>query len=127
MKLSVTWLLEHIKEKASFFPLSDEFVKKMADRLGARTTELDQVKKIEYPLERLTLAQLKEKRGDTLVFFSSELRKEYTLEPRKDATVASWYLLIQEGKTYRYATMADLHGTKEGLVPALWVSEAEEA
>jgi len=124
MKLSLSWLFDHIQEKTA---LSDELVGKIAERLGARTTELDQVKKIVYPLEQLTLAQLKTKSDTTHTLNSPELRKEITVPARKEAVVGSWYLLIKDTKEYRYATNQDLHGEKEGLLPELWVPEADQA
>lgn len=122
MKLSLSWLFDHIQEKTT---LSDELVAKITERLGARTTELDQVKKIVYPLEQLTLAQLKTKSDTSHTLNSPELRKEITVDARKDGTVGSWYLLIKDSKQYRYATNQDLHGEKEGLIPELWVTETE--
>lgn len=127
MKLSLAWLFDHIKEKSSVRPFTEEFGQKVTELLGSRTTELDRVTKIARDLTQFTLAQYKEAKDNTQIFYSTELRKEYTLEARKDAIMGSWYLLIKNGKQYRYATLQDLHSEKEGLVPELWCVESEFA
>ena len=122
MKLSLSWIFDHIVEKSSVYPFTEAFVKHVIQRLGSCTTEIEGVQKREFDLASYTLAQLVSVHDKGAVLHSTEFRKDITVASQKDGIVGGWYLLIKDDKQYRFATMQDMYGEKEGLIPPVWCS-----
>jgi phenylalanyl-tRNA synthetase beta chain len=120
MKLSLAWIFDHIAGKNTVYPFTQEFVDKIVATLGSCTTEIDQVVRVETDPEQFVIAVLK--RQDEVDFLITEAKKEISVPVRKGALLGSTYLLIRDSKNYRYATLADLSGEKDGLVPELWAA-----
>lgn len=126
MKISLAWLLEHIKEKLTVQTASAEFLNSFADRLSVQSVEIEGYERVTLDLSQFTLARLVTRTADTITWESPELKKEITL-PSRTVSKQGYCLLIKDGKTYRYATYADVQSPKEGLFPELWCPEEEVA
>ncbi len=126
MKLSLAWLLEHIQEQKTVQTASPEFLNSLADRLSVQVVEIEGYDRVELDLEQFTLARFVARKGADITWASPELKKEFVL-PTRTTSGAGYCLLVKEGKSYRYATYADVHSPKEGLFPELWCPVEEEA
>jgi len=130
MKLSLAWLCDHITELYRLphaDKLNPEFVKRVTKLLGEHTTEIESVAPVRLDINRFTLGQLKEQTADAGTLVSAELKKQFALPFRAGARIGGFYLLVQDQNNYRYATLADVHSDKEGLVAELSINEAETA
>lgn len=132
MKLSLAWLLEHIQEKLTIQTAPTEFLSSLADRLSVQAVEIEGYERVTLDLDQFTLARFVARQGDMVTWVSPELKKEFVLpalagtaRTGKATDTTAYCLLIKEGKTYRYATYADIHSPKEGLFPELWCPEEE--
>ncbi len=126
MKLSLSWLFSHIK-KNPFSEFQSEFEKgNFFERIGATVAEVEHVEKITYPLDKIFLGTvIKQDTACTLSIV--ELHKEITLPPRTDLAVGDSCLILKQGDMFTYLSLRDLHAEKDGLVPAVWVPEAQKA
>lgn len=126
MKLSLSWLFSHIK-KNPFADFQAEFEKgNFFERIGACVAEVEQVKKITYPIDKIFLATvLSIDKSFTLSI--PELKKDITLPSRTDLAVGDSCLLLKQGDIFNYLSLSDLHAEKDGLVPAVWVPDAQKS
>jgi phenylalanyl-tRNA synthetase beta chain len=118
MKVSLAWIYDHIDGD-----WSKVNVAQLADLFNKMTAEMTDVKKFSLDLHPFTLARVTciEKTG--ISAFSPELQKDCRLQLRSDCIENSFYLIICDGDTYRWATVADIGGDKDGLLPAFYCDE----
>jgi phenylalanyl-tRNA synthetase beta chain len=118
MKLSLAWIFDHIDRSWRDLDVDD-----LVQRFNNTTAEVDYYRKIVFDLDSLALGRFSGHRGDDAVFFVSEWNREVILPVRKDLEENRLYVIKKEKKQYRYASLADFHAEKEGLLPALSCSE----
>lgn len=126
MKLSLAWVFSHIK-KNPFVDFKSEFEKgNFFERLGASVAEIEHVEKVTYPLQSIFFGTVT-KQDKTYTITIPELSKDITLPARTDLVLHDGCLVKKEGDKFTYLTLADLHAEKEGLVPAVWLPESQQA
>jgi Phenylalanyl-tRNA synthetase beta subunit len=133
MKVSLSWVFEHIKNAPS--SLENFAIDDLVTRLSAITAEVEGVQKITYNFDDFILARVTSMHDDTVIMESGEggfWGKKITLPARaaaagKDMYVGSFYLVKKDQEGYRYATTLDLHSEKEGSLPAIYCTDAQFA
>lgn len=118
MKVSLAWLYDHIVGDWTTVN-----VDKLAQLFNKTTAEMTDVKKLSLDLQSFTLIKTIQIEKNIIVGFSDELNKEIILPFRSDCMVNFHYLIITDGATYRWATVADIGGQKEGLLPAFYCTQ----
>jgi len=120
MKLSLSWLFDHIA-----FSKKDIDIPQLAKLFNETTAEIDQIESVKTDLSSLYAASVKENTDFELIVSVPELSKDLALPLRKDLLEDSWFLLKQEGHNVRWATLADVGSSKDGLMPALMMSKEQ--
>ncbi len=118
MNYLLSWLFEHIKnvpQKTS--------VKKITDIIIASIAEVDGVKKITLPLDQMTLIEVVGNETGSMLGNSRELELVIPLPDRNDVVEFGYYLIIKEKSEWRWASMADVGGTREYLLPCFAVTQ----
>ncbi len=127
MKLSLAWVFSHIKNtehKLSTLPFlqfQSEFEKgNFFERVSATVAEIEHVQRVTYSLNMIFIGNVVKKESQICLELP-ELNKELVLPFRADLQVHDSCLIIKNGDSFAYLTLADLYAEKEGLVPAVWV------
>ncbi len=109
MKISISWVFDHIDadwKKLDMARLAEQFIQ--------TTSEIDRVYKVEIDTKNLFAGHIKSI-SDSLVVHCPELKKDFVLPKRNDATIDSWFLIKVEEGNARWVTLADVGSGKEGL------------
>ena len=120
MKLSLSWIFDHIKGTWKDYSVDD-----IIARFNQTTAEIEQVEKVSLPLDEFTLATVTQNKNGKLLLESLEWDKEFELPARTDGIIGNTYLIVAEKKNARWVLLTDLHAQKDGLVPALSCSQDE--
>lgn len=121
MKLSLSWIFDHIKES-----WRDYDVQELIQKFNGTTAEIEKATPISIEWDDFTLARVLSVGSQDVVIESVEWKKKVSLPVRKDAVVGQWYLLKKENKDLRWATLIDLHAEKDGLVAVVACSELDQ-
>lgn len=131
MKISLSWVLDHIQLSAAQRAKNID-AEDIAAKFNATTAEVEHVEKITYDIDTFSLVcvtevdviagTIKAEHGVRPSFLQ---KKSVSLPFRADAQVGSFFLLKYEHKKYRFATLLDLHSSKDGQLPALWCTQEE--
>ncbi len=97
MKLSLTWLLEHIVDAP---PLTADFAQRLVERIGIHVCEVSGFEPWSVDLSKFSLTPFAE---------------------AQNAPSRSFILMIDDRGVARTATYADIGGSKEGSLPPVWV------
>lgn len=119
MKVSLAWLYDHIHGDWTNVNVSH-----LADLFNKTTAEMTDVKKFSLDLTSFTLAKVTSISKHEIKLLSKEHNKDYSLAFRSDCVDDSYYLLVVDNAGCRWATVADIGGQKEGLLPAFYCPEA---
>lgn len=120
MKLSLSWILDHIdveKKKIDIHAVLDTFSK--------TTAEIERVQSVSLELDRLTVAQVTVVTDTYIELFSPELHKALEL-PLRDVVIGQWYLLQLFDGVWHWATSTMVGAEKEFLLPALSIAAHDE-
>lgn len=120
MKLSLSWIFDHIKGNWHDYAIDD-----IVAKFNQTTAEIEHVQKVSLPLEKLTLVTVTGHKNDTVLVHSAELAKDFVLPARTGAVMGSLYLIIHEKREARWATLVDVHAAKDGLFPAVQCAPEE--
>ena len=114
MKISLNWVFDHIKGE-----LSRVDVAQLVDKFIRTTAEIEGWRKVSLNTDELTLVEIINIAADKVTVYSAEHKKEYTLVPRADAVVGSWFMINVVDNAPRWATSTMVGATKDMLLPAL--------
>lgn len=120
MKLSLLWVFDHLASS-----LKDISIDVLVDTFNKKTAEIESVKKVEIDPALFCAAKVTSVELDFCKVYSDELRKEFKLSPRKDASVGAVFLLKKGGADYAWATLSDWGAEKEGLFGQVCIPEDE--
>ncbi|MBI2775224.1 phenylalanine--tRNA ligase subunit beta [Candidatus Dependentiae bacterium] len=120
MKLSLSWIFDHLKGS-----WADYDIQELVRRFNTTTAEIEQVEHITLNTDHFTLGTVLKIDKEKIILFSSELDKELVLPSRTDAAVGGVFLVFHNKNDHRWATLADWHAAKEGLIGALSATEKE--
>jgi phenylalanyl-tRNA synthetase beta chain len=118
MKLSLSWVFDHIvadSAKVDINALVASFNKKVA--------EIEGVIPVNTAVEKLFLVNVDSINDSTIMVSCHELGTSFSLPVRTDGMVGAWYLVMMHPKGYGWATLQDIGGEQEGLMPALQYEE----
>lgn len=115
MKVSLTWMFEHINgdwTKVNVPLLVDLFNKATAEIAGFSKLELD--------LTPFSLAMVTKIGHSDVTVYSQEFGKTLELPSRAEICDGEYYLVKKDGTQFRWATMRDLGSEKEALLPSMY-------
>ncbi|MBN1549393.1 phenylalanine--tRNA ligase subunit beta [Candidatus Babeliales bacterium] len=116
MKLSIAWIFDHINARWHDIPLDQ-----LVDRFNKTTAEIEDVEHCTIDLVPFTCGRVIAITDTSVILQSDEWSKEITLPGRSDASVGSYFLVCKD----RYATVRDFGCGKDGLLPALTMTDED--
>lgn len=124
MKLSLTWIFDHISESLKNTVTPEQ----IAEEFNKVTAEIEHVEKISWDLSNYFCAVITGKSVDSITLEIPELSQNITLGFRTDLFDGpAGYLVKRSGDRFEWASLQAFGLEKEGLIPAVKVSEAELA
>lgn len=120
MKLSLTWIFDHIVNPLSRYDVAD-----IVDRFNKTTAEIEAWHTITFDKDSFALGKVTFADDQKVTVHCSEWHKDFELPARSDAHEGSLFIVTQQKKICRWATNADWHSSKDGLLPAVSVSAAD--
>lgn len=114
MKLSISWILDHITGKRPI--LDDKFAQLVVDKFNSSVAEVDACQKVSVNLDQFTIAQVVD--GN---FVSAELDQQFGSGQR--LAESGFYLLKKNDGDWERASLVDIGSYKDGLVPAIDISK----
>src|SRR5579859_5302037 len=118
MKLSIAWIFDHIKTDWKQVDIPD-----LLKKFNLMTAEIEHSYKVALDLSLFSIWQVTDVKSDKVVVFSTEWDKEFSFNKRSDAHPGNMFLITQKG----WATVEDLKSEKEGLFPALTMTDNQMA
>ncbi|MBP7854647.1 phenylalanine--tRNA ligase subunit beta [Candidatus Babeliales bacterium] len=119
MKILLSWLADHCN-----INISNINVAELVNLFNIRTAEIESFSKITFNKDSFFIAQIKSI-DDTIQVQCPELNQTIILSKRTDAIIAKWYMIKKTEKGFNWTSPSDFTSTKEGLMPALHVTEQE--
>lgn len=121
MKLSLLWIFDHIEGA-----MQDYDVQELAKKLSITTAEIESVTRLKTNIHTFTLARVIKITEDAVTVACGQKDTEATLPLRVDAIEGAVYFITKEPKAAaRWSTIADFHGDKIGLMPAISCTQKE--
>ncbi|MDR3646528.1 MAG: phenylalanine--tRNA ligase subunit beta [Candidatus Babeliales bacterium] len=117
MKLSLSWIFDHINADWKSIPV-EEIIKK----INSITAEIEAFKKIDIDVKNFELAKVKEV-NDKISLSIVDLNKTIELSNRLDAKEGDLFLVKKIDDKFAWVTLVDLGSEKEGLVPDLCIPD----
>ena len=122
MKLSLAWIFDHLDADYKSVDVAD-----LVNRFNKTTAEIETYEKVTTTSDALFLAQVQKINTSEVTLLCAELKKTISVSARVDAAENDFFLIKKENDTYRWATLADVGSSKEGLMPAVMVEESLRA
>ncbi|MFC1842317.1 phenylalanine--tRNA ligase subunit beta [Candidatus Dependentiae bacterium] len=121
MKLSLRWIFDHIDADYKKVDIVD-----LVDKFNKITAEIEGYEKFTVDLSHFALVQVKEIGPEGILVTCPEWGNDIVLSGRDNIVIGQVYLVKRSGKDgYEWASVSDFGCPKEGLVPALYVSEKD--
>jgi phenylalanyl-tRNA synthetase beta chain len=111
MKLSIAWIFDHLEAD-----WKDHDIAQLVAKFNTTTAEVEHFSKKVVDLKNFSLGQVTNLTKDKITVFSPEWQKEFSFEHRP-AHEGDVFLITKKD----WVTLRDLHGEKEGLIPAVLV------
>jgi phenylalanyl-tRNA synthetase beta chain len=118
MKLSLQWLFDHIDADWQKIDISS-----LVKVFNETTAEIEGFEKISLDHENLFFGIVESHTKKEVTLTIPESDSSIKLPSRDDVQKGFCYLIIKKGKNYEWATLLDLHSSKEGYVPALSIDK----
>jgi phenylalanyl-tRNA synthetase beta chain len=115
MKLSLRWIFQHLNHS-----IDDIDIPKLIDLINQKVVEIDQLHTLSFDHSLFVFAQY------TSNGFVSESHV-IPLKNRDDAILEQWYLIVKKDNQWEWATIKDLGGTKENMLPAISITNNDPA
>lgn len=122
MKLSLTWIFDHIVSSWKEHNVPD-----LINKFNTTTAEIENYEYISSDLNCFTLVKVIAKKNDSIVAYSAELDQEFSLGIRPDLDSEDIFLIKNDNNQWRWAQGQDFKSEKEGLLPALYSKDQDFA
>ncbi len=120
MKLSLSWLCDHID--ADWRKID---VPALVNLFNKTTAEIEGFDKVKIDLKKLAAAKVKETNSRAIIVEVPEWKHTIDMPIRAEAEVNQTYLIAREGQSYAWAKLSHFGSEKEGLLPAFSLEEKE--
>jgi phenylalanyl-tRNA synthetase beta chain len=114
MKLSLSWVFDHIVADVAGVDIN-----KLVATFNKKVAEIEGVIPVATAVDKLFLLKVEALQAETVLVSCPELGTTFDMPMRSDAQLGAWYLARSTGKGYGWATLLDVGGEQEGLMPAL--------
>jgi len=118
MKISVSWIFDHIDSDWKQYDIAD-----LVAKFNKTTAEIEGFYKVDIDLKQFSLAEVIEVDKEQATVSSSEWKQQFQLPFRCDLQMGDVCLIKKTGDGVSWAKLTDMHCEKEGFVPVLLVSQ----
>lgn len=115
MKLSLTWIFDHILSSWKEHNVPD-----LINKFNTTTAEIENYEYSSSDLSSFTLVKIISKNTDSVIVYSAELDQEFSLVIRPDLDIERVFLIKNDNNQWRWAQGQDFKSEKEGLLPQLY-------
>lgn len=119
MKILLSWLTDHLDTT-----ITNINVENLVHLFNTRTAEIEAFTKLTFDPSRFFMLQAI-KTDNEIEAFCPELNEKINAPKRTDAITNKYYLAVRDDKNWRWATLQDFGAEKEGLMPAMHVSDSD--
>ena len=123
MKISIAWVFDHIDTSSMHGDWQSIDIADLINRFNQTTAEIEHVQKISVNLDALRLAHI-QTIDNTTCSVRDETGAIHTLPLRNCLEVGQWYLIKHTHPT-TWASMQDVGGNRDSLMPALMIQESD--
>ena len=120
MKISLSWIADHIRVDKKELNVAH-----VLEQFAAITAEVEYVEELRTDLSTLFLGTIITIDEQEVTLDCQELKRKLALPLRKDAFLHQVYLIKTDTKSTRWATLADVGSSKEGLMPNVSIEEKD--
>ena len=121
MKISLRWLFDHIAGDVTKVDVSA-----LVDQFNLKVAEIENFSQLTLDIQNFVVAKAVSV-GDRVQLFAPELDQDIFAPVRSDLQIGNYYLLINREKNYDWASGKDFNSLKEGLLPALYFANEQQA
>lgn len=121
MKLSVSWIFDHLDADWSCVDSAA-----LVNRFNCSTAEIERVHQVTLNLAGLVFGQVISVADQQVELECIDSKKRYVLPTRTGIAVGQWYL-VRVGERATWSTVIDLGGTKDQILPPLYVGAGVRA
>lgn len=115
MKLSLSWIFEHINGGWRRYKINE-----LVDKFNKTTAEIENFYPLTLDMDNLSLVQVESINFKDIIAISPEWKKKISVPLRSDIKIGGWFVVKKNGKEISWATLHDFGATsKEGLMPAV--------
>lgn len=123
MKISIAWVFDHIDTSSMHGGWQSIDMSELIDRFNQTTAEIEHVQKVSVNVDVLHVAHI-QAINDTTCSIRDEAGATHTLPARIGLETGQWYL-IKNANSPAWATMQDVGGSRDILMPALMIDEKD--
>ena len=123
MKISIAWVFDHIDTSSMHGGWQSINMAELINRFNQTTAEIEHMQKVSVNLDVLRLAQV-QAINNTTCSLRDEAGAQHTLPIRNSLEVGQWYL-IKHTNSAAWASMQDVGGNRDILMPALMIEESD--
>lgn len=120
MKISLSWVFDHIDENWHSLNIS-----KLVKKFNETVAEIEQYHKVTIDCKQLTVVHIIAHHGETVDVYSEEWGVTIMLPFRPDLNDKKLFLVKKVQQKYQWGTTIDVGGAKEMLIPPLFVNKNE--
>lgn len=122
MKLSLSWIFDHIKGDYKTVDVAQ-----LVDKFNHTTAAIEHFYSFELPINELTVVVIKKITDENITVFSPELTQQFILPARPDAILKQWYVVRVSLTGAVWATLGDFgSSSKTGLMPAVHCAKRDQ-
>lgn len=122
MKISIAWVFDHIDTSSTHGDWQSIDMVDLINRFNQTTAEIEHMQKVSVDVDVLHLAQVQTV-SDTTCSVRAETGTTHILPTRNGLEIGQWYL-IKQTDSIVWATMHDVGGSRDALMPALMIEES---
>jgi phenylalanyl-tRNA synthetase beta chain len=122
MKLSLSWIFDHIAAR-----WSEQNIAALTLKFNQVTAEIERYEEVSFDFSKFVLGKVSAFAQDKATLHIPEQNKSISLASRSGMKVGSVYVLAQDGASVRYATFKDFGLAKEGALGEFGLDEKKLA
>ncbi|MCX5923254.1 MAG: phenylalanine--tRNA ligase subunit beta [Candidatus Dependentiae bacterium] len=122
MKILLSWLVDYLD-----CSLAEINVDSLVHLFNTRTAEIESFERVVCQPEKMFLAQVVSIEKTKITCICPQLGKTAELPFRSDAIVGQMFMVFQEHASLRWMSMSEFCNERDGLIPAVYVSQKDAA
>lgn len=122
MKLSLRWICDHLK-----IDWETINIKALVEAFNTSVAEIENIHTYSLDISDYSFGVLQKTEGQLCELFIPEWNETVSLPLRTDFVEHQWYLIKRAGLVRKWATLADFHLDKEGLLPPFSITKKSAA